>query len=169
VPTCGSWNFNSGTVEGWKVGSLEPKAQHGMTTGLSTVASNGSPVLTAKFDGTKGRIAEFSVDLCPGGASLDMSKYVFKYDLFLRTTTGSRFSRFDERGDPVASTYLATDFAALLACQPFLNPASDTWETDSCDSLSTSATSITIVLQLPPTWAGDIYIDKARFELKSAQ
>jgi hypothetical protein len=131
-----------------------------MTTGLSTVISNGSPVLTAKFDGAKGLVAEFSVDVCPNGATVDMSKYYFKYDLFLKTTRGSSFKREEK----VADAYLANNFAAVFGCQPFLTPSSDTWEEGSCGGLSASSKSMTIVVRLPQTWAGDIYIDNARFE-----
>jgi hypothetical protein len=162
---CSSWDFDSGSVEGWKVGSYYPADQHGMTTGLSTVVSNGSPVLTAKYDHAKGRAAEFSVDLCPNPETLDLSNYVFKYDLYLRTTAGSRFSR-DEM---VADTFLANGGKVLTACQPFLAPASDTWEAASCGSLPSLITNMTIIVRLSQAWAGDIYIDNPRFELKAAQ
>lgn len=165
VPTCSSWDFDSGTVEGWKVGSYYPADQHGMITGLSTVVSNGSPVLTAKYDHAKGRAAEFSVDLCPNAGLLDLSNYVFRYDLYLRTTAGSRFSR-DEMA---ADTFLANKGTVLTACQPFLVPASDTWEAASRGSLPTSITNMTIIVRFSQAWAGDIYIDNPRFELKSAQ
>jgi hypothetical protein len=165
LPRCTSWDFDSETVEGWKVGSYYPADQHGMTTGVSTVVSNGSPVLTAKYDHAKGRAAEFSVDLCPDAGILDLSNYVFKYDLYLRTTAGSRFSR-DEM---VADTFLANGGKVLTACQPFLAPASDTWEAASCGSLPSLITNMTIIVRFSQAWAGDIYIDNPRFELRSAQ
>jgi hypothetical protein len=128
------------------------------------VVRNGSPVLTAKYDHAKGRAAEFSVDLCPN-AILNLSNYVFKYDLYLRTTAGSRFSR----DEIAADTFLADKGTVLTACQPFLVPASDTWEAASCGSLPTPITNLTIIVRLSQAWAGDIYIDNARFELKSAE
>ena len=167
VPTCGSWDFDSGTVEGWKVGSYYAKEQHGTTTGLSTLVVNGSPVLTAKFDNrtsvTRG-VAEFSVDLCPGATLVDVSKYVFKYDVFFKTTAGRGFTGLDGNDGTGPDTFLANGGAVILGCQPFLYPASDTWEEGSC-WVGASATNMNIVIRFSSLqWAGDIYIDNVRFE-----
>jgi hypothetical protein len=167
VPTCSSWDFETGT-EGWKVGSYYPSPDdNGLITGLSTMLNNGSQVLTAKFDNRSGagRAAQFSVDLCPGAAIVNLSNYVFKYDLFLRTTGGSKFMGFDSNGGVGPDTFLANGGSVLTACQPFLYPASDTWEEEECGSLPATATNMTIIIRFSNVaWAGDIYIDNVRFE-----
>jgi hypothetical protein len=163
VPTCSSWDFDSGTVEGWKIGNYYDAAEHGMTTGLSTVVTNGSPALTAKYDNRSGGgwAAEFSVDLCPNVANLNLSNYNFKFDVYLKTNAGSRFSA----GTGAADTFVADGRSVILSCMP-LNPASDVWLAASCASLPTSVTNMTVIFRFFQDWAGDIYVDNVRFEPK---
>jgi hypothetical protein len=166
-PTCSSWTFDSATVEGWKKGTYYTAASQGMTTDLSTVVNNGSRVLMVKFNNPadSGKwAAEFSVNLCPDAGMIDMSNYVFKYELYLRTTSGHGFAAGEG-----ADTFLASSNAVILACQgSFLQPASDKWEPGSCANLPASMKDITLIVRLP-TWTGDVYLENPRFELEPPQ
>jgi hypothetical protein len=133
------------------------------------VVNNGSPVLTAHFEydgtGTRG-VAEFSVDLCPNGSSTDSSGYDFSYKVYFRTTTGSRFAASNgSDGTPVVvDTFLANGGTVITACQPFLYPGSDTWETGRCSGgMPANAANLTIVFRFHRAWIGDIYLDDVRF------
>jgi hypothetical protein len=160
VPTCSSWDFNTGTLEGWRVGDYDA-ASSALTTGVSTVVNNGSPVLTASFAYQEGQYtAAFAVDMCPNGAIINPSNYVLKYDVFFKTTGGSRFSPGGN-----ASSFLANGGAPLTSCQPFFEPGSDEWLTGSCANLPQTLTSLQIVFRLS-SWSGEIYLDNIRFEPK---
>ncbi|HEY8944608.1 MAG TPA: hypothetical protein VIM73_10120 [Polyangiaceae bacterium] len=161
VPTCSSWDFTTGT-EGWKRGSYYGPTQNRLTTPFSTVINNGSPALTAHFEydgmATRG-VAEFSVDLCPNGSSTDLSGFDFSYKVYFRTTTSLRFAA----SEYVVDTFLADGGTVITACQPFLYPSSDTWETGSCPSMPANTRNLTIVVRFNRAWTGDIYLDDVRF------
>jgi hypothetical protein len=150
-------------VEGWKKGTYYLPASQGMTTNLSTVVNNGSPVLMVKFNNPTGSgkwAAEFSVDLCPDSGMIEMSSYEFKYSLYLRTTGGHPFAAGEG-----ADVFLASSNSVLLQCQSsFILPASDTWADGGCATLPASMKDITVIVRLPEGWAGDIYLENARFE-----
>jgi hypothetical protein len=164
VPTCGSWDFNSGTVENWRFGDWETDNHHWVGS-LGTTITNGSPALSAQYDGAgSGGVVEFQVDLCPNGALLNLSNYILTYDYYFQTTGGSRFSR-----DPSDrnTSYLANGNSVITACQPGTDPGSDEWITDTCASLPAQMTNLAIVFRLGDTaWAGKVYIDNVKFTPK---
>jgi hypothetical protein len=163
VPTCGSWDFNSNTVEGWKFGDYSGTAEHAWVGSIGTATTNGSPALTAKFDGVNqaGTVAEFEVDLCPNGSILNLSNYVLSYDFYFLTTGGTRFS---PGGD--AQSFLANNRTVITGCQPFADPGSDEWIHGECANLPSSLTNLTIVFRLSVQWAGSIFIDNVKFTPK---
>ena len=164
-PTCGSWAFASGNKEGWKRGTYYPLEEQGTTGDPGTLLNNGTWVLVHKFDNRNDldrHAAEFTVDLCPGAALVDMSNYKFSYDLYLKTTTSNPFTA----ADGVADTFLVSGSTVALSCQPFLVPGSDKWEPGVCGLLPASMKSIGIVVRFTEAWAGDIYIRNPRFELR---
>lgn len=162
MPTCGSWDFNSNTLENWRYGSYYSAAQHGTVGSLHTVTINGSPALSTSFSNNTGNFeaAEFSVDLCSNAALLNLSTYTLSYDIYLQTTSGSKFG-FDNGVD----TFLADGSSLMSSCQPFLSPASDQWLTGTCTLLPTTAKNLTIVIRFG-NWVGDIYLDNVRFTPK---
>jgi hypothetical protein len=104
--------------------------------------------------------AEFSVDLCPNAAILNLTNYTISYDIYFQTTNGSKFSS----GGNV-DVFLADGSTVLLSCQPFLSPASDQWITGTCTNLPSAMKNLTIVAR-PASWTGDIYVDNVRFSPK---
>jgi hypothetical protein len=131
--------------------------QQGALADPATLLNNGTWVLMHKFDNRNDAnrwAAEFTVDLCPSGAFVDMSNYRFTYDLYLKTTAGNPFSP----EDAVADTFLVSGTTVALSCQPFLVPGSDEWKPGTCEFLPASMKSIGIVVRFNRAWAGDIYI-----------
>ena len=164
VPTCGSWDFDSNTVEGWRFGDYVDASQHHWVGSLGTTTTNGSPALSATFDGsTDGGVAEFEVDLCPNTSILNLSSYVLTYDFYLLTTGGTRISQDPDDG---IDTYLVNNRSVLTGCQPFIEPASETWLTGSCSNLQSSMTNITLVFRFGRQWKGNIFIDNVKFTPK---
>jgi len=162
VPTCGTWDFNTNTLEGWRYGSYYPAEQQGMVGPLHTATTNGTPALATSYKNTTGNLesAEFSVDLCPNTALLNLANYKLSYDVYFLTTSGSKFATNNG-----VDTLLADGSGVILSCQPFLSPASDQWNTGTCTNLPSAMKNLTIVLR-PGIWTGDIYIDNVRFTLK---
>jgi hypothetical protein len=165
VPTCGSWDFNSGMVENWRFGDRESASQHHWVGTLGTTFTNGSPALSAEYNGAGATgVIEFEVDLCPNGALLNLSNYILTYDYYFQTTGGSRFS--PDTSDANTS-YLANGNSVITACQPGSDPASDVWIEDRCANLPAQMTNLTIVFRLGETaWAGKVYIDNVKFTPK---
>lgn len=163
TPTCGSWDFNGNTVEGWKIGDYRT-ADHRWDGPLGTAVTNGSAALTAKYDGTAegDGVAAFAVDLCPNEAILNLSNYVLSYDFYFRTTGGSRFSQGADGNDSL----LADDGLVITGCQPFADIGSDEWIHGECGNLPTSVSNLTIVFRLGVGWAGSIYIDNVKLTPK---
>lgn len=164
MPTCGSWDFNSNTVEGWRFGDRDPDNHH-FVGSLGVTTTNGSPALSAKYDGTSAGYGtvEFEVDLCPNTAILNLSSYVLSYDFYFLTTGGTHFSQDDTDG---TDSYLVNGNTVLTSCQPFTDPASDQWIHGSCSLLSTSMTNLTIVFRLGLGWAGTVFLDNVQFTPK---
>jgi hypothetical protein len=162
VPTCGSWDFNSNTVEGWHYGSYYDPSQQAAVGALHTATINGSAALTTSYKNTTGNLmsAEFSVDLCPNTAILNLSNYTLSYDMYFLTTSGLKFG-FENGVD----TFLADGSGVLLSCQPFLSPASEQWLTGTCSNLPSAMKNLTIIARAG-NWTGDIYLDNVRFTPK---
>jgi hypothetical protein len=162
VPTCGNWDFNSSTVEGWRFGDWGQPSDHHWVGSLGTMVTNGSPALYARFDGTQsqGGYVEFEVDLCPNGAILNLSDRVLTFDFYFLTSGGSRFSP-----DPMDATdsVLVSDRSVLTGCQPFVEPGSDEWLRGTCANLPASMTNLTIVFRIRTGWAGSVFLDNVRF------
>jgi hypothetical protein len=166
VPTCGSWDFNSGTVEGWRFGDYYSASDHHWVGALGTTITNGSPALSAKFDSTAAGsgTAEFEVDLCPNTAIINLSTYTLSFDFYFQTTTGTRFSQ-----DAMDSNdlFLASNNSVFTGCQPFTEPGSDQWIHATCSSLPSSATNLTIIFRLNEAgWGGNVFLDNVKFTPK---
>lgn len=160
VPTCGSWDFNSNTLEGWEFGTYYTDSSAAVGD-LEIATINGTPAMTVEFDNSDtddstDRV-EFAIDLCPSTALVNLSTYVFSYDIYLKTGGGS--GKFTADGS--ADAWLISDEGVITACTPN-NPASDVWTTFSCSFLPGAAEHLVIVVRLSRSWTGDIYIDNAR-------
>ncbi len=165
TPTCGSWDFNSNTVEGWKFGNSQSTSNHRWVGTLGTATTNGSPALRAQFDGVAqgGGVAEFEVDLCSNGAILNLSSYALSYDYYFLTSGGSRFSPDPSDG---TDSILINNNTVLTGCQPFADPGSDEWLTGQCSNFPSSVTNLTIVFRLGTGWAGTVFLDNVKFTPK---
>lgn len=161
VPTCGNWDFSNG-VGNWRFGDRE--STHHWVGALGTTFTNGSPALSAQYDGTDGGGAiEFEVDLCPNAALLNMSNYILTYDYYFQTTGGTMFSP-----DPsdANSSYLSNGNSVITACQPGTDPGVDEWLKDTCANLPSQMTNLTIVFRVGTSWSGKVYIDNVKFTPK---
>jgi hypothetical protein len=162
TPTCGSWDFDSNTLEGWRFGDFGSPSDHHWVGSLGTMVTNGSPALHARYDGVQAGAGyiEFEVDLCPNGAIVNLSNYVLTYDFYFLTTGGSRFSQSTTDSN---DSFLASNSSVFLACQPFVEPGSDAWIRGTCSNLPASVTNLTIVFRLTQGWAGSVFLDNVRF------
>jgi hypothetical protein len=165
TPTCGSWDFNSNTVEGWKLGDYSSTDVRRWVGSLTTATTNGSPALKVGFNSTSQGYgtADFEVDLCPNGAILNLSNYKLSYDFYFLTSGGTHFSQ--DTGDATDS-YLVNGNSVITGCQPFAEPGSDMWITGTCSNLPSSMTNLTIVFRLDVGWSGTIFIDNVKFTPK---
>jgi hypothetical protein len=165
TPTCGSWDFNSNTVENWRFGDWDTAGNHHWVGSLGTMTTNGSPALFARYDNAQGGsgTVEFEVDLCPNGAILNLQNYVLTYDYYFLTTGGTRFS---PNGQDSTDSILISNQSVLTGCQPFSEPGSDEWIRGTCANLPASVTNLTIVFRLANGWAGSVFLDNVRFTPK---
>lgn len=159
VPTCGSWDFNSGKVEGWRYGDYYDSTNHRwLDAAPGTTTTNGSPALSARYDGVSigyGTV-EFETDLCPNGAILNLSTYKVDFDYYFLTTGGGPFGQDPEDG---TDSFMANGTMPLLGCQLYTDPGSDMWIHASCSNLPSSMTNLTIIFRLGTPWAGTVFLD----------
>jgi hypothetical protein len=94
-PSCGSWNFESGTTEGWFLTATYGSAGAGGQFGVSTaVHKSGSYSLyignsnTAAGAGLSA-FSTFEVKLCSSGAAIDLSGKTLSMNIYTAPTTGS--------------------------------------------------------------------------------
>jgi len=166
TPTCGSWDFNSGTVENWRYGDYRDPSDHHWVGSLGTTVTNGSPALSAQYDGLAAGYGaiEFEVDLCPNSAILNLTSYNVSFDFYFLSSPGvTPFSQDPEDGNYM---FFVNGSTVLLACQPFTEPGSDQWIHASCGALSSSMTNFTVIFQLGQPWAGKVFIDNVAFTPK---
>jgi len=166
VPTCGSWDFNSGNVETWRYGNYYDSSEHRwVSPAPGTTNTNGSPALSAKYDGMAegGGTVEFEADLCPNGAILNLSTYQVDFDYYFLTTGGPGFGQDPDDGSDM---FLANGSSVLLGCQPYTEPGSDQWIHVTCATLPSAMTNLTIVWRLATAWAGTVFLDNVTLKPK---
>ena len=165
TPTCGSWDFNSGTLEGWRFGTYYDNTDKHYVGSLGTTTTNGSPALSVKYDGTAAGYGtlEFQADLCPNTAILNLTNYNLSFDFYFLTTGGTHFSQDDTDGTDM---FLSNGGLVLLGCQPFTEPGSDMWIHATCGNLTASMTNLTIIFRLGLGWAGKVFLDNVKFTPK---
>jgi hypothetical protein len=152
-------------VEGWRFGDYYTAADHRWVGTLGTTVTNGSPALSAAFNGVSqgGGMAEFEVDLCPNAAIVNLSSFMVEYDVYFQTTGGTPFS---QNVSDATDSFLVNNRTVLTGCQPFLDPGSDAWLHGQCSNLPSSVTNLTIVFRLSTGWAGNIFLDNVRLTPK---
>jgi hypothetical protein len=164
VPTCGIWNFNGGSVEGWRYGHYYPDDDHHWKGNLTTTQINGSRALSGEYEGSsEGGSLELEVDLCPSTAILNLSNYKLSYDYYFLTTGGTPFSQVEQDGN---DSFMTSGGKVILGCQPFSEPGSDTWITGECSNLPNSLTTLNLIFRIGAGWSGKIFIDNVRFTPK---
>ena len=166
TPTCGSWDFDSANVEGWRYANNWPDNHQWVGT-LGTTFFSGSPALSAKFDSLAAGegIAEFTTDLCPNSNLLNLTGYNLGFDFYFQTAGGATpFSQDDEDHNDL---YIANGSGAITACMPMTQPGSDQLLHATCGNLPATMTNLTIVFRLQERgWAGNVYIDNIKFTPK---
>jgi hypothetical protein len=163
---CGSWDFESGTTEGWTFDSdFGSNAVVGNLGTSSARKSTGSRSLTAnvRTDGnssTDGRsLLVLEMQLCPSGQGVNLSNQALRFDLYAETSTGSGF----DSSDSPSYFYFANGNSTVLSgCD--ISFDSDTWYEASCAlPASATVTDVSVLLRVFTEWQGTFYIDNIRF------
>ena len=101
--------------------------------------------------------AEFSIELCPNGAVIDLSSVKLSLDIYLMTTQGSSAVSTD--------AFLLGNSNVILACTP-LSPVINGWARLTCASLPSAITSLNLVVRVTDPWTGTIFVDNVEFSSK---
>jgi len=68
-PACGSWNFESNTVEGWTLNALSDAESGGLYLATPPDSAGGTHSLALNVDGSvSGSFIKLTLQFCPGGA-----------------------------------------------------------------------------------------------------
>jgi hypothetical protein len=98
-PACGTWDFESATVEGWYLSNTtpaanpldDPSAATGSITTSTQHATSGNRSLAIAHDGNGQESFGLFVKirLCPSGQALDLKGRTLTFDMFAETGSGS--------------------------------------------------------------------------------
>ena len=175
---CGTWDFESGTTEGWintsgdfgvdvSGGQFQATTAHALIGSHSlAVGHNDTPSVSAAGGGA----STFSVHLCPSGVPVSLSGKSLNYYIYLAPTTSGAFNaQFNlefymvvKNGQNVLDdVYLDGGYTGMV--MPF--PANQ-WLSGSSGPLTyTAVTDLEVVFQTyNQPWVGTVYFDDIRIE-----
>jgi hypothetical protein len=167
-PSCGDWNFESNTVEGWKytVNADGHASNSAPTVASKASATGGSRSLAIQFDSALGYQVWVTGPLCSGGQSADLSGRTFGIQVMMETAPDSPES-LAESGGAIFPLYYsgqeATGSFAVLDNFQFMSEGTWTTYTKPVNGffggITTGATAIGLTISASD-WKGTIYIDR---------
>jgi hypothetical protein len=168
-PSCGTWDFESGTTEGWSVWDVDPAniptAADGALTTRTQEATSGSRSLAVHFNGngTDRFAIYFKLRLCDSGQAIDMSNKVLTFDILAETDSGTLpFTSAD--GHNYFQLYNGT--TSIIGIMDFDMASDDIFQRHKCQVYPDTAaiTDIVFLFRVFKPWTGWVYIDNAKIE-----
>jgi hypothetical protein len=162
-PACGTWDFESGTTEGWSlVAEPDTAADSELTTRTATF-STGTRSLAIHFNGngSSRAIIKLKLRLCESGQAINLQNKVLQLDIRSITDTGTGGYEW-VNGPNYFSLY---NGSTLVTSTGDFNMASDdVWQTGSNQiSMDTPViTDIVFWFRVYEAWTGWVYIDNVR-------
>lgn len=165
-PACGSWDFESGTTEGWTITGPAPpweatSALNGALTTSTTQVYSNTRSLAFEWQSTGGDstgryMVNLAVPLCPSGAA-DLAGRTFTFHYYLASRSGTATSA------PTFLQFWNGNTRTVGSCDTEL--VFDRWSTITCSHPDIAATtSIELVLRIFGTWRGTFYTDGITIE-----
>ena len=177
MPACASWDFESGTPEGFfATGSLwggtnreVPSAFTGLLEAQPRHATSGTQALAVGFqgDGVYRWMLDLRIGLCPG-TPLELNGHFLKFDLFAETGVASpAFTSLEWTG----GITLYNDEMQIQGthCETEQDTDSDVPVEVSCqlmeENSSLGTTHISFIMKIDRVaWRGTVYFDNIRIE-----
>jgi hypothetical protein len=160
-PNCGSWDFESGTAEGW---TLDLTTDGSFVASDGTIASSTGRASTATHslalgfngDGTSKNVVRIMVPLCSGGQAIDLTNKTFSMRVSLARLSGTTIPAHGGFGSaywgpPMALTFIDFEFddsGQFLSITGTFSPNG-----------ANASTYIGLMFGIDVPWTGTIYID----------
>lgn len=153
-PSCGTWDFESGTLERWVPGDYwstwdQPPSAATSYVEVRTISGSKAMAVDVMSNDNGLYSVEFKIALCPNDAVISTSNLKLSYDVYFQTTNGAPFSS--------SSNFIVADRNPIVGCPS--SPPSDQWYTDTCTILPAATSSIILIMRTLQTWTGTIFID----------
>lgn len=154
-PSCGSWDFDSATTEGWR---LNPESTgHSGTLRTSTArkyTGSTSVAIGVRAD-TASQEVKLTVPLCLGGQATNLAPRPVSFMYYFERAAGSA----PLLGDAYVEFWNGAEYAFAGCDFPI---EENVWAQGSCTGITASEMGLTFRAFNP--WTGTLYIDRIRFE-----
>jgi hypothetical protein len=174
-PTCASWDFESGTSEGWFIGNHLGGTNRSIPSGFTGLfetrtahATRGSWSLAVGFqgEGFDYWLAELRIRLCQDSQPLDLSGLTLKFDVYAETAPGAQPFNYQSRNYVVLfNENQPPGYEQVFAACDWDGEPDEPMSV-SCDIYNTSAnaTEMAIFMRVFEPWRGIYYFDNIRLE-----
>ena len=167
-PACGSWDFESGTGEGWVVSNHQgtptdlPSAYSGLFTTRTTHITSGFRALAVGHDGdgVDRWLTEIKVRLCPSGQALNLDGRTLRMDVYAETANGTL--PFTGNESPIY--FLFWNGANTVSGTCDVQLSADSFQEVVCPFPDLEVTDVSLLLRVFADWQGIWYIDNVRFQ-----
>jgi hypothetical protein len=161
-PNCGSWSFESGTIEGWRIDTTQGSqdASDGTIVASSTRSFTGTRSLAIGFsgDGVSKYDLRVVVNLCSGGDALTLVGKTFHANLFLDRRTGSSLTGTGQTGTVQSGP------ASDLQFHDFSFDDAGQWIPIGVPISGPATTYFEMILPITAPWSGTVYLDDVQIE-----
>jgi hypothetical protein len=172
-PSCGTWDFESATTEGWSVWDMAPTLPTAADSELTTrtlFSSSGARSLAVHFNGAGNSSGNepytihFKLRLCESGQAIDMSNKVLTFDIRADTDDGTTGFSGSQEAYHYFQLYNGT--TQVTGIMDFSMASEDGFQRHKCQIYPDTdpITDIVLFFRVFVPWRGWIYIDNAKIE-----
>lgn len=169
-PSCGDFNFESGTTEGWRYDlSIDGHAStNAPTVSNEASALGGAHSLAIQFDPAKGYQVWVYGTLCSGGQGVDISARDFSLQIMMKTAPDSPVSLAESTGSIFPLSYAGPghpsgSFAVVANLSDMVEGTWLTYGSSVASMFGTVANTTDIGLNIAAgDWKGTVYIDRVQ-------